>query len=182
VIPDLDPRQGMLPPGRYRATRDEVYQRFVHGQGTVRGRLWRDWGSATTLLCRHVHVNAAWLYGRFLSEDPEPEVVSCVYWAEDLELGKANLDPTSNTILRAYAQRGMVRDIVGVKVDTHLVAWHCQPDPQTEDRYHSPYLVRRGRLDDVLQRIRSGPRGSQPAREDALPRRGYVEVIVDDYR
>ena len=82
MIPDLDPRHGMLPPGRYRATRDEVYQRFVHGQGAVRERVWRDWGSATNLLCRHVPVNAAWLYGRFLSEDPEPDVVACVYWAK----------------------------------------------------------------------------------------------------
>ncbi|KAA8939197.1 MAG: hypothetical protein F6Q13_19405, partial [Mycobacterium sp.] len=44
--------------------------------------MWRDWESATSLLGRHVHVNACWLYGRFLSEEPEPEVVSCVYWAE----------------------------------------------------------------------------------------------------
>lgn len=79
------------PPGRYRATRAEVYQRFVNGRGEHRQRVWRDWESATSLLGRHVHVNACWLYGRFLSDEPEPEVVACVYWAEDLELSKAHL-------------------------------------------------------------------------------------------
>ncbi|WP_343576929.1 hypothetical protein [Mycobacterium sp.] len=182
MIPELEPPGGLLPPGRYRATRVEVYQRFVDGRGEHRQRVWRDWESATSLLGRHVHLNACWLYGRFLSDDPEPEVVSCVYWAEDLELSKAQLDPASANILRAFAQRGTLRRIVGVQVDTSVVAWHCQPDPEIEDRYLPPYLERRGRVDDFLQRTRCGPMGSPPVREDALPRCGYVEVIVDDYQ
>jgi hypothetical protein len=109
-------------------------------------------------------------------------VVSCVYWAEDVELGKARLDRTSAIILQAFAQRGKVRRIIGVQVDTLLMAWHCQPDTSIGDRYQAPYLQRRGMVDDHLQRIRCGPRGSHPAREDALPRCGYVEVIVDDYQ
>jgi hypothetical protein len=159
-----------------------VWERFVDRRGAHRQRLWADWESATSLLRRHVHVNAAWLYGTFLSENPEPEMVSCVYWAEDMELAKARLDPTSANILRAFAERGKVRRIVGLQVDTYLMACHCQPDTSTEDRYLSTYLQRRGWVDDHLQRMRSGPRGSQREREDALPRRGYVEVIVDDYQ
>jgi len=182
VIPELDPSGGLLPPGRYRASRAEVYQRFVDGRGERRQHLWRDWESATSLLGRHVHVNACWLYGRFLSEEPEPEVVSCVYWAEDLELSKAHLDPASANILRAFAQRATLRRVVGVRVDTSVVAWHCQPDTEIEDRYLPQYLERRGRVDDYLQRMRSGPMGSPPVRQDALPRCGYVEVIVDDYQ
>ena len=134
------------------------------------------------LLCRHVTVNAAWLYGQFVSDDPDPEILSCVYWAEDLELAKARLNPSSATILAAFAQRGKVRRTVGLQVDTYLMAWHCQPDTSIEDRYLAPYLQRRGWVDDHLQRMRWGPRGSPPSREDALPRRGYVEVIVDDYQ
>jgi hypothetical protein len=182
VIPELDPSRGLLPPGRYRASRAQVYGRFVDGCGEQRGRVWRDWESATSLLCRHVHLNAAWLYGPFLSDQPQPDVVSCVYWAEDLELSKAQLDPASANILGAFAQRGMLRRILGLRVDTFLVAWHCQPDTQIADHYLAGYLQRRGRVDDYLQRMRSGPTGSPPAREDALPRCGYVEVIVDDYQ
>lgn len=182
LIPELDPSHGLLPPGRYRATRAEVHQRFVDGRGTHRQRLWQDWESATNLLRRHVHVNAAWLYGQFFSDDPEPGLVSCVYWAEDLELAKAHLNSSSVSILHAFAQRGKVRRVIGAQVDTQLVAWHCQPDTQIEDRYLRPYLQRRGQVDDYLQRMYLGLRGSQPARQDALPRQGYVEVIVDDYQ
>lgn len=182
MIPDLDGTDGLLPPGQYRANRVEVYERFVQGRGAHRRRLWADWESATSLLRRNVHVNAAWLHGAFLSHEPEPEVVSCVYWAEDVELGQARLNPTSATVLLAFAQRGKVRRTVGAQVDTLLMAWHCQPDPAIEDRYLAPYLQRRGVVDDHLQRNRCGPRGSQPVRDDALPRCGYVEVIVDDYQ
>jgi hypothetical protein len=129
-----------------------------------------------------VHVNAAWLYGPFLSDQLKPDVVSCVYWAEDLELSKAHLDPASANILRAFAQRGTLRRVAGLQVDTFLVAWYCQPDAQIEDHYLPGYLERRGRVDDYLQRMRYRPTGSPPVREDALPRCGYVEVIVDDYQ
>ncbi|GAY19105.1 hypothetical protein [Mycobacterium sp. shizuoka-1] len=182
MIPDLDGSHGQLPPGRYRASRGELHDRFVDGRGAHRQQLWADWESATSLLCRHVTVNAAWLYGQFVSDDPDPEILSCVYWAEDLELAKARLNPSSATILAAFAQRGKVRRTVGLQVDTYLMAWHCQPDTSIEDRYLAPYLQRRGWVDDHLQRMRWGPRGSPPSREDALPRRGYVEVIVDDYQ
>jgi hypothetical protein len=86
-----------------------VHQRFVDGRGALRRRLWQDWESATNLLRRHVHVNAAWLYGQFLSDAPDPQVVSCVYWAEDLELAKAHLNPASIKLLAAFAERDKVR-------------------------------------------------------------------------
>jgi hypothetical protein len=61
VIPELDPSRGLLPPGRYRASQAEVNKRFVDARGEQRQRVWRDWESATSLLRRHVHLNAAWL-------------------------------------------------------------------------------------------------------------------------
>jgi hypothetical protein len=42
VIPDLDPSRGLLPPGRYRADRVEVFERFVDGRGEQRQRVWRN--------------------------------------------------------------------------------------------------------------------------------------------
>lgn len=117
MLPDPGAK-GALPPGRYRATKDQVRARFVDGRGPRRARLWRDWQSVTNLLARHVRVNAAWLYGPFLSEAADPAVVHCVYWAEDLELGKAELDPTVKSLLRAFALPGQVRRLVGVQVDT----------------------------------------------------------------
>lgn len=180
MLPELGP-DGMLPPGRYRVTQDEIRARFVDGHGQGRAALWRDWEVATKMLGRHVCVNAAWLYGTFLSDFDDPAVVQCVYWAEDHELGKARLDPVVAKVLRAYALPGQVQRVVGVKVDTALVAWHCQPDMHNRDEYFAQYTTRRGLFDDVLQRVPSGPRGAEPGREDAVPRRGYVEVLIDGY-
>lgn len=84
-------------------------------------------------------------------------------------------------MLRAFASPGEVHKVVGVDVDTRLAAWHCQPDTQIDDNYYAEYLYSRGQVDDVLQRRRSGTAGSAPVRLDALPRRGYLEVTLDDY-
>lgn len=107
--------------------------------------------------------------------------MQCVYWAEDHELGKARLDPVVAKVLRAFALPGEVRRGVGVKVDTALVAWHCQPDMRNRDEYFAQYTSRRGEVDDLLQRVPTGPRGAALGREDAVPRRGYVEVLIDGY-
>ncbi|MBU8822786.1 DUF6932 family protein [Mycolicibacterium goodii] len=180
MLPELGP-DGMLPPGRYRVTQGEVQARFVDGRGQLRAELWRDWEVTTRMLGRRIPLNAAWLYGPFLSDADNPAVVQCVYWAEDYELGKARLDPAVAKLLRAFALPGEVRRAVGVKVDTALAAWHCQPDMRNRDEYFAQYTTRRGEVDDLLQRVASGPRGAAPVREDAVPRRGYVEVIIGGY-
>ena len=181
MIPELDHPVGYCRPA---ATRPAGlrYTSDSSTAGEHRQRVWRDWESATSLLGRHVHVNACWLYGRFLSDEPEPEVVSCVYWAEDLELSKAHLDPASANILRAFAQRATLRRVVGVRVDTSVVAWHCQPDTEIEDRY----LPRIG-SDEAGSMITcsecvSGPTGSPRRARTRCHAAGYVEVIVDDYQ
>jgi hypothetical protein len=181
VIPESSPEHGLLPAGRYRTTRDEICARFVTGRGERRTKLWGDWELATTLLGHHLPINAAWLHGTFFSDLTDPQPVQCLYWAEDLELGKARLDPVSGPLLRGFSMPGQVRRIVGIEVDTQLAPWHCQPDPQDPDDYYAPYLQRRGMLDDLLQRVVSGPAGAVRTRLDALPRRGYLEVIIDGY-
>ncbi|MBE5494402.1 DUF6932 family protein [Mycobacteroides abscessus] len=180
MLPELDV-DGQLPPGRYRVTQEEIYVRFVEDRPPRRHLLWGDWQAMTNLLRRYTPVNAAWLYGPFLTEIAEPPAIHCLYWVEDLELDKANLDPDAHNMLRAFASPGEVHKVVGVDVDTRLAAWHCQPDTQIDDNYYAEYLYSRGQVDDVLQRRRSGTAGSAPVRLDALPRRGYLEVTLDDY-
>ncbi len=172
---------GVLPPGRYRATREQLQATFVDGRGQVRAELWRHWRTATNLLARHVHVNAAWLHGTFLSGSTAPEAVGCVYWAEDVELDKARLDDTARNLLRAFASPGEIRRIVGLNVDTQLAAWHCQPDLSARDDRYTDYAHDRGTMDDLLQRIATGSDGAGLSRASAWPQCGYVEVLVDDY-
>jgi hypothetical protein len=171
----------MLPPGRYRTTSDEIRARFVDGRGAQRAVLWRDWEAATGLLGRKVTLNAAWLHGPFLSDADEPPTVQCVYWAEDIELAQARFDPSAAKVLRAFALPGEVRRVVGMKVDTGLAGWHCRPDMRDRDERFAQYARRRGEIDDLLQRSAAGLRGAELVREDAVPRRGYVEVILGGY-
>jgi hypothetical protein len=144
----------------------------------MRALLWRDWTSATNLLGRYVHLNAAWLYGPFLSTAAQPQTVNCLYWAEDVELDKAFLDATAARFLRVFAVPGHIRRLTGLKVDTHVAAWHCQPDLKARDDRYDRYTQHRGTMDDLLQRtVTTGV----ATRADAWPQRGYVEVIIDDY-
>ena len=177
VIPQIGPDE-TLPPGRYRATRDELHTRFVDGHDPMRALLWRDWTSATNLLGRYVHLNAAWLYGPFLSTAAQPRTVNCLYWAEDVELDKAFLDATAARFLRVFAVPGHIRRLTGLKVDTHVAAWHCQPDLKARDDRYDRYTQHRGTMDDLLQRAVTA---GVATRADAWPQRGYVEVIIDDY-
>lgn len=171
----------MLPPGRYRATSDEVYARFVAGRGEHRAQLWRDWESATNVLARQIPLNAVWLHGPFVSDAPAPEMVQCVYWAEDVEVNSAGANPRVKRVLSTFAMPGKVRQALGMKVDTRLLHWHCQPDMRYRDEYYATYTMFRGELDDRVQRVTTGMRGAEPVREDAFPRRGYVEVIIGDF-
>jgi hypothetical protein len=171
----------MLPPGRYRATSDELYARFVDGQGERRAELWRDWTSATHVLGRLVSVNAAWLHGAFISDAPAPELVQCIYWAEDVEVNSAGVNPPVAKALGVFAVPGKVREVLGVKVDTRLMHWHCQPDMRYRNEYYATYTKFRGEIDDRVQRVSTSMRGAEPVRDDALPRRGYVEVIIGDF-
>ena len=180
MISELGPG-GALPPGRYRVTRDQLHAAFVDGRGGHRADLWRDWRTATNLLGRYVHINAAWLYGPFVSDATTPESLHRVYWAEDLELDKARLDNAGRNLLRAFASPGQVRRMVGLNVNTQLAAWHCQPDLSARDHRYEQYTKDRGTMDDLLQRIVSGPDSVGLGRANAWPQRGYVEVIVGDY-
>lgn len=171
----------MLPPGRYRSTKEELHARFVDGRGEYRAELWRDWESATNLLERQVPVNAVWLHGAFVSDAAAPESVQCVYWAEDIELNRARLDDPVAKMLGAFALPGKIRSLLGFRVDTRLLHWHCQPDMTYRDQYYADYARNRGEVDDHLQRVAAGSRGAESVREDALPRRGYAEVIINDF-
>lgn len=180
MLPELE-AGGALPPGRYRANHEQLHARFVAGQGPARGLLWRDWIAATNLLGRYVHVNAAWLYGPFLSETSELDTVHCLYWAEDLELDKARLEHAATKVVGAFAMPGQVRHLLGLKVHTHLAAWHCQPDLKASDGRYAQYTQDRGALDDLFQRINATTPEAGSVRGDAWPQRGYVEVIIGDY-
>lgn len=182
LIPGLDASTGALPAGRYPATLAEIQAEFVDGKGPVRERVWYDWLKATELLQRHVAVLAAWVGGSFFTSKDEPDDIDCVYWVDYMALKIAQLNPTSAHMVEVFSKKDQIRKLVGLRVDTFVVAWNCCPDitqamPDTRE-----YWRARGHWDDFWARMRSGPKGAPAARTDALPRRGYLEVIFDGFK
>lgn len=72
---------------------------------------------------------------------------------------------------------------LGTAPDAYLLGWRqlISPDPG-HNPDHSFYYVMRGYWDDWWMRLRNQAGAGQPIDLEALPRRGYVEVILDGYR
>jgi hypothetical protein len=182
VIPPFANPTGALPVGRYLTTVDEIHARFVENKSARRQEIWDDWNKATALLRSHVPLCGVWLSGSFLTEKDEPDDVDCVYWAEDGEINRARANPISATVIDVFAQKDALRNLVGLRVDTFVVPWNCCADLAKATIVTLSYFQSRGHWDDFWQRMRSGPKGAPAVRVDALPRRGYLEVILDGFR
>lgn len=161
---------------------DEIHADFVAGKSPRREKVWNDWQAATALLRQHVPVSAAWVGGSFLTSKAEPDDIDCVYWVDSVALQNAHLNPASAQVIQVFAGQRMLRDLVGLEVDTFVVAWSCCPDIAQAAPHTGRYWSSRGYWDDFWSRMRSGPKGAPAVRDDALPRRGYLEVIFDGFK
>lgn len=182
LIPALETTTGALPVGRYPASLAEIHAQFVAGNTPAREKVWNDWQKATALLQHHVPVLAAWLSGSFFTSKDEPDDIDCVYWVGYLDLKAAQLNPASAHVVEVFSKKDELRKLVGLQVDTFVVAWYCCPDITQPMPDTSQYWAARGHWDDFWSRIRSGPKGAPVVRADALPRRGYLEVIFDGFK
>jgi hypothetical protein len=117
----------------------------------------------------------AWLSGSFLSPKAEPDDVDCVY-----VVPAPGIEALSGRDRRVFGlfSWNRLRAETGLRVDAFVLPWPLIPgvDRKPQD---SVYHQDRGYWDDLWQRRRSGPKDSPSPPEDALPRRGYVEVVLD---
>lgn len=174
ALPALN--DGVLPLGRWPATVGEIETAFVTGQSAKRQEAWNDWLELTDALRDVVTLPAAWLGGSFFTDKDEPGDLDSVYvieWA----VAKAALlspDPRRAQLVQAVADN-QVKAIFGLSVDSFILEWWPTPGPKAH-AWTRGYRERRGYWDDLWSRRRS----SDP-RRDAVPSRGYVEVIFDGY-
>jgi len=182
LIPLLDSATGALPVGRYQASVDELHSTFVEGKAPVREKVWNDWQQATAFLRRHVPVAAAWLGGSFFTNKDEPDDIDCVYWVDYMDLNAARFNAESARVIEIFAGQRKLRDLVGLQVDTFVVAWFCCPDVSQAMPDTRSYWQSRGQWDDFWSRMRTGTKGAPAVRDDALPRRGYLEVTFDGFK
>lgn len=167
-----------LPVGRHRCTRDELDAFF--STDAARRSLLEEFDHATDALQAIVGtVCAAWVGGSLVSSKIDPQDIDVVYVVEDTLIDEARAaNPLNERRLQAFAN-GVGLKNAGLRVDSYLLTWRPNPEPVARDNSDISYQKFRGYWDDFWQRTRSGedPR----VRADALPRRGYLEVVIDGF-
>ncbi|WP_093579114.1 DUF6932 family protein [Geodermatophilus amargosae] len=138
-----------------------------------------EWQQAAAALREVVPVCAAWLGGSFLSETLEPNDIDCVWVVDEGLLNTARADPETRRYLSLFAN-GLIRQD-DMRVDCSILPWRPRPGIEMEDARDQEYAMWRGYWDDFWQRVRNGPKGAPRTTADALPRRGYVEVVLDGF-
>ncbi|MGH3241631.1 MAG: DUF6932 family protein, partial [Spirillospora sp.] len=171
---------GQLPPGRWVCTVEEVESSYVMGQPGEREAIWSEWRRLTSALRQVVgEVPACWLSGSFFSARPDPVDLDCVYLVDTMRIQNATTnaaasDPRALGFLSATAT-GRIKGAYGMRVDSYILEWTptlgTDPEPETKQ-----YLEARGYWDDLWSRGHDADR-----RLDSVPRRGYLEVIIDGY-
>lgn len=182
MFPALESATGALPVGRFPATLGEVKSSYVDAPqfagSTTRSEIWSHFESATSELRRIVPVAYVWIAGSFTTNKLDPDDLDVIYWCED-RLVDLVTDVRDKQILEMFALNSL-RNVTGLRVDTRYGRWHVHPDADRVPKaQHESYARSRGYWDDFWLRSRSGAKTDPRVRDDALPRRGYLEVILD---
>lgn len=176
---------GFLPVGRYRCDQAAVQSMFVDDPmfvaSSTRAKIWGDWERVTAVLRSQVPVCAAWLGGSFTTSKLDPSDVDVIYVIEDeiVDFARAT-DPRASAVLDVIVQN--LARCEGYGIDTYLLPWRVNPERGPRDSRDRTYAFWRGYWDDFWLRTLSGPKTMPRVRADALPRRGYLEVILDGYK
>lgn len=185
----LDPSTGFPSIGRQRCTLDCVEAEFVSAPkfagSTTRRKVWEDFEAALELLKSAVKVHAVWLAGSFISAKLDPNDIDAVFVINARDLGRraaADQQVVASFIDRVSTGSGTVAPKHGLKVDSFLLHWSPIPDLDLKNNAnHMIYAANRGYWDDFWCRNRTGQKYHPSTWKDALPSRGYLEVMVNGY-
>ena len=170
---------GHIPLGRWSTNVSDVEATYVPADpADVRRKIWNDWLSLTSALRAVVgEITACWLSGSFFSDKAVPGDIDCLYVIDADRLAAVTASQRLDHIWFVHqATRGMIKDGYGIAVDSYVLEWTPTPGPDVPVGARS-YLEMRGYWDDLWVRVKDSDR-----RLDSIPRRGYLEVIVDGYR
>lgn len=182
----LDPTTGYPSVGRLRCSLEEIKAEFVDhprfAQSATRCSVWEDFETALSLLSGGVLVHAVWLAGSFVSSKLDPNDIDAVFVINARNL--AARSEADRKVVASFSERtcdplGNVVRAHGLKVDSFLLQWAPIPEVDLQgDLSHVQYVASRGYWDDFWCRNRNGQKHHPPTWRDALPARGYLEVIV----
>lgn len=126
-----------------------------------------------------VPICAAWISGSYLTDKDDPADVDVVLVFNEDDINGLTDPAHRRLVTRPGLQR--LATVRNLRVDPFALIWRARPDPAAITPPDSRYLMNRGYWDDFWLRMRTVPKGATPTRACALPRRGYVEVILDGY-
>nr|WP_138733093.1 hypothetical protein [Modestobacter excelsi] len=164
-------------------TQDQIATVWVNdpkwSASASRQSIWAQWHEAAAALRAVVPVCAAWVGGSFLSQEMEPKDIDCVWIVDEGLLDEVRQDPDARQYISLFANGLIRRD--DMRVDCRIMHWRPRPGIEMEDARDQDYAMWRGYWDDFWQRVRNGPEGAPRTRAETLPRRGYVEVVLDGF-
>ena len=182
---------GALPLGRYQCTQQEIEAFFVNDPSFAASKsrrvIWQHWETGLGLLMNAVTVHSAWIGGSFVTEKLTPRDIDVAFIVSEED--RAARGPADRKVIESFIHR--VRDPLksgfipahGLLVDSYVIDWsphHLRPD-NTRSPLYDDYAADHGYWDDWWSRIRVTPKRQPPVREDALPKRGCLEVILSEY-
>lgn len=168
-----------LPEGRWVCTPDEVATAFVPEDPTdIRHQIWSEWLSLTKAVQDLTgQIAACWLSGSFFTTKPDPSDIDCLYVIDADRLDVVRRDPDQRKAwFLQLASTGQIKGNFPLRVDSYILEWVPTPGSDAPAHAHG-YLSMRGYWDDLWVRIKDADQ-----RLEAIPRRGYLEVILDGYR
>lgn len=168
---------GQIPMGRWVCTVDEAETEYVTGRAGDREAIWSEWQRLTRAVKQAVgEVAACWLSGSLFTDKPDPADIDCVYVIDTDQLHvAAAADPRVAAFLVRVAS-GRVKHVYGMRVDSFILEWIPTSGPARTPGAEQ-YFEDRGYWDDLWSRVKDAD-----LRLDSIPRRGYLEVIIDGYK
>lgn len=167
---------GIVPHGRWRVTLADIESVFVDGRAEPRPSIWTEFATATAALQSITHVAALWLSGSYFTSKPDPDDIDCVYIVDDRSKPTT---PQEAAVFDLFTGGQKLRKVTRLRVDSYVLPWIYRPGVEIDVASQIP-LMWRGYWADLWQRRRHGPKGSTHP-QDAIPERGFLEVIVGDF-
>ena len=167
----------MLPLGRWSCTIEDLDSFHDSPDAQLRAELWQEWEQLTEMVRVAVgRVPAVWLSGSYFTAKERPSDIDCVYILDRDDLQRARENTDAATLLEVVS-KSQVKNYWNLRVDSYVLEWWPRLGiNRGSDVRRETYLEMRGYWDDLWQRDRTGDNRSQK-----IPRKGYLEVILDGY-
>lgn len=180
-IPQRRP-EGAPTLGRHAVSLSDVQTAYVtapifrHSQR--RELIWKNFLCLTARIRKAVPINAVMIGGSFTTWKQSPSDIDVVFVLDKRHRTKLS-DQNDRKLLTLLGSGGGTK-IRSWGIDSYTLDWEAIPRTTKENPAHFSYLVSRGYWDDWLQR--NGNKNEEPNAGHAVPRRGYLEVIIDGYK